>query len=85
MNRKKRIEIILKRYFKEWKIEIVNNSREHIGHNDFDGTQESHFQVILENINNHKLSRLNIHRKVNQLLRKEFVNGMHALEIKIIN
>lgn len=85
MNREKRIEIIIKKYFKEYNIKIVNNSDQHIGHNDFDGSQESHFLVILENIKNKKLNRLSIHRKINQLLKKEFINGMHALEIKIIN
>ena len=39
----------------------------------------------LKNINNNKTNRLNIHRKVNELLKEEFINGMHALEIKILN
>ena len=85
MNRKNRIENILKSNFIGWEIEIIDNSKEHIGHNQFDGTQETHFQIILKNIINNKTSRLKIHRKVNELLKNELINGMHALEIKILN
>ena len=85
MNRKKRIETVLQSAFVRWKIEIIDNSIEHIGHNNFDGTQETHFQVILKNKTNNKTNRLSIHRKINELLKDEFVKGMHALEIKILN
>ena len=85
MNRRKRIEAVLKSALTEWRIEIIDNSNKHSGHNHFDGTQETHFQIILKNINNNKTNRLNIHRKVNELLKEEFINGMHALEIKILN
>lgn len=85
MNRKNRIENILKSNFIGWEIEIIDNSKDHIGHNQFDGTQETHFQIILENKIIDKTSRMKIHRKVNELLKDEFINGMHALEIKILN
>ena len=85
MNRKNRIENVLKSNFIGWEIEIIDNSKEHIGHNQFDGTRETHFQIILKNKINCKTSRLKIHRKVNELLKDEFINGMHALEIKILN
>ena len=84
MNRKKRIEIILSKYFIETKIEVFDNSIEHRGHNNFDGSQESHFKICLESKNKRSSSRLEIHRKINQLLEDEFQNGLHALEIKII-
>ena len=85
MNRKKRIEKVLQSAFVGWRIEIIDSSMEHIGHNHFDGTQETHFQVILKNKINHKTNRLSIHRKINELLKDEFIKGMHALEIKISN
>ena len=85
MNRKNRIENVLKSNFIECEIQIIDNSKEHIGHNQFTGTQETHFQVILKNKTNNITSRLDIHRKVNELLKDEFINGMHALEIKILN
>lgn len=85
MNRKKRIETILNKNFKYYKIEVIDNSHQHIGHNKFDGTEESHFCVVIKIAGKLVDSKLLIHRKINQLLIKEFNSGLHALEIKIIN
>ena len=85
MNRKKRIEFLLKNNLKAWKLDIIDNSLAHSGHHNFDGTQESHFQIILKNNFIIKESRLEIHQKINSLLKDEFVNGLHSLEIKIDN
>ena len=85
MNRKNRIENVLKSNFIDWEIQIIDNSKKHVGHNQFNDPQETHFQVTLKNKTNDKKSRLNIHRKINELLKDEFINGMHALEIKIFN
>ena len=83
MNRKKRIETILINNFIEWKIKVIDNSEEHIGHNNFDGKQETHFKINLTNLKNSKVNRINIHRKINLLLVNEFSNGLHALEINL--
>jgi BolA protein len=85
MNRKKRIANILSIYFSNSSIEVIDNSIEHSGHNNFDGTQETHFKIYLENKILSPLSRLETHRKIYKLLNKEFDTGLHALEIKIIN
>ena len=84
MNRKKRIESILLKNFKDCKILIIDNSMDHNGHNNFNGQQESHFQIIFNRSPAYKKKTLNIHRKINDLLKDEFLNGLHALEIKII-
>ena len=84
MNRKKRIKEILSSYFTDSKIEVFDNSIEHSGHNNFDGSQESHFKINIDNVSIKFLSRLEIHRRINYLLDNEFKNGLHALEIKII-
>ena len=83
MNRKKRIETILNKNLSDYQIDIVDNSSEHIGHNNFDGTLETHFQVELKKIKKNFDNRLTLHRKINHLLNDEFLNGLHALEIKI--
>ena len=85
MNRKKRIESILKNNLKAWSLDIIDSSLEHSGHHNFDGTQESHFRIILKNNSKIKESRLKIHQKINSLLKDEFVNGLHSIEIKIEN
>ena len=84
MNRTKRIETILEKYFKDTNISVINNSSLHIGHNNFDGKGETHIFVQLNTNSELNLSRLEIHRKINSLLKEEFESGLHSLEIKII-
>ena len=83
MNRKQRINNLLLNHLKEFSIEILDNSHIHINHNNFDGTGETHIKIILEKRKEVKFDRLNLHRKINELLKNEFELGMHSLEIKI--
>ena len=83
MNRKQRINNLLLNHLKEFSIEILDNSHLHINHNNFDGTGETHIKIVLENRKEVKFDRLNLHRKINELLKNEFDLGMHSLEIKI--
>ena len=85
MNRKNRIESIFKKNLSSFKFEIIDNSIEHSGHNGFNGSQESHFKLILKKDSDKIIDKITIHRKINELLADEFCNGMHALEIKIIS
>jgi BolA protein len=64
-------------------LEVKNNSYLHRGHLSDDGSGESHFSIIIESEDLQKIAKVQAHRKINQLLKDEFVNGMHALEIKI--
>jgi len=84
MNRTKRIKKILKKHLLGFNINIVNNSDLHIGHNNFDGNGETHIMVTLKRNTNLKVNRLEIHKKINNLLKDEFNTGLHSLEIKII-
>ena len=84
MNRTKRIQNILEKYFNDYTITIRDNSNLHKGHNNFDGDNETHILVQLKQNSKLELNRLDIHRKINSLLSKEFNSGLHSLEIKII-
>ena len=84
MNRTKRIETILEKYFSDTKISVINNSILHKGHNNFDGSGETHILIEFYKSSELNLSRLEIHRKINSLLNEEFESGLHSLEIKII-
>ena len=64
MNRKKRIKNILLNHFKDSKIEVIDNSVEHKGHGNFDGNQESHFKIFIDDKFIKSFSRLEIHRKI---------------------
>ena len=84
MNRTKRIETILGKYFNNTNISVIDNSSLHKGHNNFDGNGETHILVQFNKSSELNLSRLEIHRKINSLLKEEFESGLHSLEIKII-
>ena len=84
MNRSKRIKKILNNQFSDFDIIITDNSHLHKGHNNFDGNNETHILVHLKKNSKLELNRLEIHRKINSLLNKEFDSGLHSLEIKII-
>ena len=82
MDRKQRIYKILKKKLIGFSFKVYVNSHLHAGHNNFNGTGETHRKIILEtNIQN--LDRVNIHRKINNILENEFKNGLHSLEISI--
>ena len=82
MNRKKRIEKKLIENFEGWEIIVNDDSVNHAGHNNFDGKNETHFSLLLTNPKNIKFNKLSIHRKIYNLLNKEFIDGLHSLEIK---
>ena len=85
MKRKKRIKKILSDNFKSCIIEVIDISQHHKGHNHFTGNNETHFSIILTLNENYNFKRINIHRKINYLLKEEFSSGLHALEIKLKN
>lgn len=85
MNRKKRIQILLIENLKNCECQIYDNSADHQGHNQFDGTQESHFLIIIKPKKKLNIKKITLHRKINELLKYEFQNGLHSLEIKIID
>ena len=84
MNRTKRIEAILEKYFNDTSISVINNSSLHKGHNNFDGKGETHILVQFKKSSESNLTRLEIHKKINFLLQEEFASGLHSLQIKII-
>ena len=83
MNRTKRIKDILEKNFNEFSISVINDSLAHKGHNNFDGKEETHITIELKKKFNLDVKRLEIHKKINTLLSKEFKIGLHALQIKI--
>ena len=83
MNRTKRIKTILVKHFSNFNINIVDNSNLHKGHNNFSGDGETHILVNLKTKSQSRIDRMEIHKKINSLIKEEFKKGLHALEIKI--
>ena len=85
MERKKRIKKILFENFQGCLIEVKDKSLLHRGHNNFNGKNETHFLILLNLNKTSNMKKIDIHRKINNLLKNEFFSGLHALEIKIKN
>lgn len=83
MNRTKRIEIILEKNLSDFGVNVIDNSYLHKGHNKFNGEEGTHIEIQLKKSNRFKINRLQIHKKINSLLKKEFNTGLHSLQIKI--
>jgi len=82
---KQRIEKILSEDLNPQFLEVKNNSHLHAGHAGDNGTGETHFAITIKSAKLSKSSKIKAHRKINQLLKDEFKNGLHALEIKVQN
>jgi BolA protein len=65
-------------------LEVVDNSIFHKGHAENLGGEETHFSIKIASEELSKMKKIDSHRKINQLLKEEFNNGVHALEIKIL-
>ena len=82
-SRKKRIETILKKNFSLKILLVRDDSKKHEGHSQVSkNTKETHFfiKMILKNCT---ITRVNLHRKVYNLLDNEFTTGLHALELDL--
>lgn len=79
---KSTIEKKLKKEFQPQFLEVINKSHLHRGHLENE-TGETHFEVLIGAEELKKIGRIQAHRKINSLLKEEFENGLHALEIKI--
>ena len=78
MNVEKKIEHTLSDNFQLSHLEVINESHMHSGPN-----TETHFKVVLvsEEFNDVKLVQR--HRKINELLKYELENGVHALSLHL--
>jgi len=78
MNVEKKIEHTLRDNFQLSHLEVNNESHMHSGPN-----TETHFKVVLvsEEFNDVKLVQR--HRKINELLKYELENGVHALSLHL--
>ena len=82
-SRKKRIEIILKKNFSPKVLLVRDDSKKHEGHSQVSrNAKETHFFIKMV-INNCTMNKVNLHRKVYNLLDNEFTTGLHALELDL--
>jgi BolA protein len=81
MNVQATIRNKLKAAFSPAELEIINESHLHSGHLGSPGTGESHFRVRIVSEAFRGLSRVECHRKVNDVLAEELAGPVHALAL----
>ena len=84
MNRIERIKKILLEDLKPCHLILNDDSKKHSGHKNFDGSGMTHIKLEIGSIYFNNMKSIDIHRKINLLLKDEYKTGLHALEIKII-
>ena len=82
-SRKKRIETIIKNNFSPKVLLVRDDSKKHEGHSQVSkNIKETHFFIKMI-LNNCTMTKVNLHRKVYNLLDNEFNTGLHALELDL--
>jgi len=66
------------------RLDVVNESHLHAGHGSSPETGESHFRVLIAADAFAGKSRIERHRIVNDVVRDELRDGVHALAIKAL-
>jgi BolA protein len=70
--------------FQPSRLEVINESRLHAGHNpEAAATGQTHFRIRITSEKLTGLSRVNGHRAINEALAFAFDEGLHALAIEI--
>jgi len=72
----------IKKNIKIDKIEIIDNSHKHKNHK-LNVEKKFHLKIIIESVQLKSLSSIESQRKVMNILKDEFRDNIHSLEIKI--
>ena len=79
---RERIVNILGEAFTPTSLEVVDESDQHKGHGGWREGGETHFRVIIAAEAFTEMSRLEVHRAINQALSDVLAAGVHALAIE---
>ncbi len=78
------LEEKMQQAFAPQSLEVINESHLHAGHQPgFDGQGESHIRIRMVASHFNGMSRVNIHRAINELCADEIAAGLHALAIDV--
>jgi stress-induced morphogen len=79
------LDEIKKKIYKELNAKnviLIDNSNLHKKHKSFD-MNKFHFKIIIESKLLKKMNKIDAHKKIFSILKKEMENKIHALEIEI--
>ncbi len=80
----KRMAEKLEAAFSPSRLEVIDESHHHAGHSGSSPDGESHFRIRIAAPALDGLSRVNQHRKVNEVLADELRSRVHALAIEVV-
>ncbi len=83
MNRKLRIEKIIRNSINPYLISVKDVSEQHRGHNSFKEGVESHFEILLVSEKFYNKSKIQRHRLINKALKEEFLLDLHSVTLKL--
>ena len=63
-------------------LDVIDESEQHRGHGGWREGGETHYRVVIRAAAFDGLSRVDRHRRINELLAPEFARGLHALAIR---
>lgn len=81
---KARIVNKLTQHFQPSFLQVIDNSSAHSGHFVAKNNLGTHFKIIITSDVLTNCTKIQAHRLINKSLEQEFLDGLHALEIKII-
>ena len=64
------------------KISVIDNSHLHVKHKSFD-PKKFHLKIIIHSEELNKMSKIEAHKEIYNILKDEMYDKIHALEIKI--
>lgn len=64
-------------------LEVANESEQHAGHAGFDGSNESHFRVVIRAGVFADMSRIARHRAIHAAIGRDLVGRIHALALEV--
>ncbi len=82
MTMAERIETKLQAALRPASLQVIDESAQHAGHSGARPGGETHFRVVIVADAFSGLSRLEIHRRINQILTDELQERVHALAIE---
>jgi BolA family transcriptional regulator, general stress-responsive regulator len=83
-NRAERMRAVLAAAFSPAELRVVDDSFRHAGHAGARPGGQTHYSVLIVSDAFAGLSRVERHRRVNQVLHAEFADGLHALALTLL-
>ena len=84
MTRAERLERILAAALEPSSIAVVDESHRHAGHAGARPEGETHFAIEIVSQKFTGMTRIQRHRLVHEIVHEEFVEGLHALSLKLL-